>query len=645
MKNEKEKKNIEFISILNKIKHKPLIIQNIFPFLDNRPFILPCLLDKDINLSQELNKIYKSVKKNSDLSSQINPNIYKFVTYKLLYQIPSSEIEKEDDEDDLNLNILYDNEDNNDKNEYNLKDNLNFYFSLNNFISFVKKSFEKKIIPDNINIKKDLLNKYLPEGNAMNNFIKDYISQNNILYIPYPQDDNYIYLIDKIIKYLIKNNKNNDIKRIIFDELYSFESLEIFVKNANKIKNINFPSLEFIKLKNNINNLKNIKIKYKLNQLFSSDSLLGLTIISNKDIKNILNSNETEENKLKIKYQKKSEVLYIDLENLSPYNKYFYFLFEKYFNNNKDIQIIIIDNFDILENTDFKIEKNRKIHFPKLKNIYYENYQEKSQGQKVKEFINIFFDINNLFYLNEGYNNKYDLNYINYSNEIDFDLIKKLNNNNISQIIIEYEKIKITYNKAINKLKIKNESSSKKLNKNFFNDFMKFYDILYSYYENISYNIQESLLKKIIFEKIKRNSNIITKSTLCILSKYLNFLEYYPYSVPMDYLINYYFNKKLLLVIKTACNHNFYLNINNGKGSLLKIKKYDDIYSCKDKKIKKEIEGQILCIKIGKNCILKFDENNYLKRIIFLNNSSYYLLSEHDYTVDKAELYELDKYK
>ena len=39
-----------------------------------------------------------------------------------------------------------------------------------------------------------------------------------------------------------------------------------------------------------------------------------------------------------------------------------------------------------------------KLNFPNIKNIYYENYNKKSKFEEVKEFINIFFDLNNLFY-------------------------------------------------------------------------------------------------------------------------------------------------------------------------------------------------------------------------------------------------------
>ena len=323
MENKNEKSNHEFISILNRVKHKPLIIQDIFPFLDNRPYIFPCLFEKDINLNKELNKLYKSMKKNSELSSQINPNIYKFLAYKLLYQTPLIDIEEENTMELFDLNFLFDYEDNN-INDNCLKNKFNFCYSFDSYISLVKKSFEKKVIPDNINIKKNILYNYLPKDKAMINFVKDYLSQNDILHIPYPQDGNYHFLIEKLIKYLNKKNNSDNIKGIIFDDLYNIENLETFGCLGNKIKDFNFSSLEFIKIRKYTNNLRNIKLYYELNKLFSANSLLGLTIINKDDIKNLFNLDE-EEKKLKNKFSKKNEILYIDLEGYSPYTENFIF--------------------------------------------------------------------------------------------------------------------------------------------------------------------------------------------------------------------------------------------------------------------------------------------------------------------------------
>ena len=36
-----------YISILNKVYHKPIILKFIFPFTDERPFIFPNIINKD----------------------------------------------------------------------------------------------------------------------------------------------------------------------------------------------------------------------------------------------------------------------------------------------------------------------------------------------------------------------------------------------------------------------------------------------------------------------------------------------------------------------------------------------------------------------------------------------------------------------
>ena len=67
------------------------------------------------------------------------------------------------------------------------KDEFNFTYPMNDIIIMLTASFKMKRIPDNINVKKCLLSNYIPKGEAMLNFIKDYNSQNKILYIPYPK--------------------------------------------------------------------------------------------------------------------------------------------------------------------------------------------------------------------------------------------------------------------------------------------------------------------------------------------------------------------------------------------------------------------------------------------------------------------------
>ena len=59
-------KNKAYTLILNRIKHKPIIIERIFPFLLNRPCILDNLISKDDILKKKLNQIFSNVKKKSN---------------------------------------------------------------------------------------------------------------------------------------------------------------------------------------------------------------------------------------------------------------------------------------------------------------------------------------------------------------------------------------------------------------------------------------------------------------------------------------------------------------------------------------------------------------------------------------------------
>ena len=74
------------ISILNKIKHKPLLIDKIFPFTFNRPFIFPFIVDHYPLLKFELKTSYKSLKKHNKLSDETNKIFSKFIIYRILYQ-------------------------------------------------------------------------------------------------------------------------------------------------------------------------------------------------------------------------------------------------------------------------------------------------------------------------------------------------------------------------------------------------------------------------------------------------------------------------------------------------------------------------------------------------------------------------------
>jgi hypothetical protein len=73
--------------ILNKIKHKPILFNYIFLFIENRPIIFPYLIDKDPIFKQSLKHTIETMNKRNALSIDLNNNIYRFIFYRLLYEI------------------------------------------------------------------------------------------------------------------------------------------------------------------------------------------------------------------------------------------------------------------------------------------------------------------------------------------------------------------------------------------------------------------------------------------------------------------------------------------------------------------------------------------------------------------------------
>ena len=104
--------------ILNKIKHKPLLLKNIFPFTDERPCIFPYLIDKDKLLKKGLKKSFVSLKKDNNIS-EINIIIFKYITYRLLFETKYYELDTNNISDDENSkNDFLDDENDDEKFEW-----------------------------------------------------------------------------------------------------------------------------------------------------------------------------------------------------------------------------------------------------------------------------------------------------------------------------------------------------------------------------------------------------------------------------------------------------------------------------------------------------------------------------------------------
>ena len=83
--NSKNDKRFSNYCILNKIRHKPLLLESIFSFSSKKPYIIILLIQKDEALNIFYNKFFSNIKKNNDLSSELNFNIKSYQTYSNFY--------------------------------------------------------------------------------------------------------------------------------------------------------------------------------------------------------------------------------------------------------------------------------------------------------------------------------------------------------------------------------------------------------------------------------------------------------------------------------------------------------------------------------------------------------------------------------
>ena len=82
MKVNKIKANHHYKNLLLKIKHKPLIIGNLFSYLTKKPCIYFKLIEEDKLLKNKINTIFYTGKKNNDLSDILKTNINYILAYK-----------------------------------------------------------------------------------------------------------------------------------------------------------------------------------------------------------------------------------------------------------------------------------------------------------------------------------------------------------------------------------------------------------------------------------------------------------------------------------------------------------------------------------------------------------------------------------
>jgi len=75
------------LSLLNKIKHKPIILEYIFSFILKRSYILVNFITNDKYLNLTIKNTFDKLKKKNYLSQEINENINLYSRYKKILEI------------------------------------------------------------------------------------------------------------------------------------------------------------------------------------------------------------------------------------------------------------------------------------------------------------------------------------------------------------------------------------------------------------------------------------------------------------------------------------------------------------------------------------------------------------------------------
>ena len=600
--------------ILNKIKHKPIFLDQIFAFVCKRPYIFPYLIDSDSILKKNLKNTIEPMNKKNDLMKKVNDSIYKFISFRLLYEtnINTGEI------DDISLK------------NYLFKHISSEPSMINYFSEKIIQTFKESKLPKNINIEKYIINQYLPSDEILINFLKDYLSNKNelvLFYLPliygkkekdeifnftwtkeemysdsyflnklnkennsrnqnvslicllnkkeYYNDpmtvtyekikkiffyldlndyNEYKNLFQNIYKYIIGIKHRENIEEIIFSETFQFENDKnyfryliedyfLFLKKMEKI-DLNFYSLKKIEFNDDeiTNNVERIQLRYYLNKIFGENAWCKLITINYKDLENEKSKNEffVKVNSFE-KEKTKYKILYINLENNSPFQQIIIDFFGNYVDKNKNINTIVINN---LGNMNYdkgcydKMKAQQKIKIPNLEQIIYDNnifqmskndINNNNKNNEIKYFISSLFDTEKLLTY-EGYDNNNNLAYFNIFQKITSNEMERVlkENKNIESLKLIFENIEIKYDKNNNHLSIINIGQKGKeyiyyTPIKYFSELIKnFGDLKELTIDGFDFELKEILNKNII----SLNINILNEFSLNNMNLDSNYLDF-----------------------------------------------------------------------------------------------------------------------
>ena len=362
-------------SILQKINHKPLLVEKLFSYIKDEPFKFLHIIEKDQILKESINSLFFNVKKKNLFSKEINDNIGLLLYYKQYKEICRQNKNKDNivfQKYDIEKNII--------NNIKNISDPSFILYKANSFANMINldkslpnpsieglydislneqekyEHIQIVLLPDKSNkykdylyIQKNLRNK---NSNCMNKEIDTlycviddneyfldknlYINDNiiiNKIYFIYIKGDKDINIINAIQKYLNALNKKN-IKSIVFgSSFYEFEfGIENTYYKRNKEDLENYENTPMMKMaEDSLINKKrctfpksiSIKIFDYLDRFLSQVNLkqyLGFNLLfSGQNIENIfeINSNSYSPNILEKIKNTKINYLIIKFNGLS----------------------------------------------------------------------------------------------------------------------------------------------------------------------------------------------------------------------------------------------------------------------------------------------------------------------------------------
>ena len=395
--------NNKYISILRKVKHKPIIIEFIFSFIKYNTYILFELIEKDKILASSINSYFKSVKKNNNLSQTINYNFKILLFYKIFKEY----ILDYSPNDIYSFDEHYSSKKNTDPSFINYKLNFilekvlerdsldileneisNIYYQtvkgMRRNISLVylpvineqtKKIYvDGKYIEDNINNEKNCLNQTIENLICI---IDDNEYYNKVKAMNKNISINRIYFLIKIgnkkintyraINSYLKKINSHSVMEIIFgtkSSLYDFLEEDAFLKKKSFV----LFGLKSIKLNTYYSKYYEKKLYLGLSLLFpNSNTIGGVTILDCKKEKNI--------------YEKldkfSGNALILKVHSLS----FLETIKNKHIDIKKISSLIMYISEDIIKNAQIKNMKNIFSYFQKAKSLYiytevpFEEYQ------------------------------------------------------------------------------------------------------------------------------------------------------------------------------------------------------------------------------------------------------------------------------